>query len=95
MRTNKVKKAHGGNMSEPIDSDLLFKNDCDKWQFNVGERKNELSCGSVVEIYAFDHWLRGRIEADSKGYFFFDPVTGVKFDRNLGGCKVRMVEPKR
>jgi len=68
----------------------LFKNDCDHWQFNIDDRRIELSCGSVVEIFAFGQWLHGRIEADHAGYYLFDPQSGVKLERDLTGLKARL-----
>lgn len=53
--------------------ETLFRNDCKRWQFG----RVELSCGSVVEVKAFGQWLRGRIEAGERGYYFLDPDTGA------------------
>lgn len=51
----------------------LFKNGCGRWQFGGVE----LSCGSVVEVEAFGHWLLGRIEAGARGYFLLDTDTSA------------------
>lgn len=68
----------------------LFKNGCGRWQFG----RVELSCGSVVEVEAFGHWLFGRIEAGERGYFLLDPdTTAILYLRQ--GMKARLPEGVR
>ena len=63
----------------------LHKNDCQRWQFG----ETELSSGSVVEVYAFSHWLCGRIEhTPRRGYFLLDPGTNAALEL-LDGMSAR------
>lgn len=59
-------------------SGTLKKDENGRWeiQYPGGTGKGELTCGDVVEVFAFRDWLPGRIEATTKlGYYFFDPDT--------------------
>lgn len=65
----------------------LHMNECRRWQFG----STELSCGSVVEIYVFGQWVRGRVEHTARrGYFLLDPGTGAALEL-LDGMQARTV----
>lgn len=66
----------------------LFMNDRDRWQFG----ETEVTCGDVVEVFAFGQWLCGRIEATPKrGYFLLDPESGCALELR-DGMKARLPE---
>ncbi|OGR97795.1 MAG: hypothetical protein A2V88_09295 [Elusimicrobia bacterium RBG_16_66_12] len=77
-----------------MEKGALFKNDRGRWEFNTERGSVELSCGSVVEIFAFNAWLRGRIEADRQGYCFLHE-NDTDVIRDLAGTLARLPEGAR
>jgi hypothetical protein len=72
-----------------VNADNLFKNDSKRWQFG----HIELSSGSPVEIFAFGHWLRGRIEHNGRNYVFLHEGGDTLVLET--GMKVRIPEGAR